>query len=59
MDIQVGDALVLKKPHPCGSFVWRVLRTGADIRIECEGCSHQLLLPRRTVEKSVREIRRS
>ena len=33
MDIQVGDRLTLKKPHPCGSHEWEVLRIGADFRL--------------------------
>ena len=26
MDIQLGDTLVMKKEHPCGSKEWKVLR---------------------------------
>ena len=38
MDIRVGDTLLMKKQHPCGSRRWLVLRTGADFRLRCEGC---------------------
>ena len=38
MDIRVGDTLVMKKPHPCGSVRWLVLRTGADFRLRCAVC---------------------
>ncbi|MDO4285120.1 MAG: DUF951 domain-containing protein [Eubacteriales bacterium] len=55
--IQVGDIIKLKKKHPCGSCEWKVLRSGADFRLACEGCGHQIMIPRRTLEKSVREIR--
>lgn len=54
MDIQVGDIITLKKQHPCGSKDWEVLRIGADFRIKCMGCQHQLMLPRIQVEKSIR-----
>ena len=37
MEIQVGDILVMKKPHPCGASRWLVLRTGADLRLRCSG----------------------
>lgn len=57
MDIQVGDMLVLKKPHPCGSREWEVLRIGADFRLKCLGCGHQVMTPRRQVEKNIKEIR--
>lgn len=56
MDIQVGDVLKLKKQHPCGSKEWEVLRIGADFRLKCKGCGHQIMIPRVTVEKSVRGI---
>lgn len=51
LPIYVGDELQLRKPHPCGANHWRVLRTGADLRLECAGCGHRLLLPRRQVER--------
>ena len=28
---KVGDTVEMKKPHPCGSKLWKVLRTGADV----------------------------
>ncbi len=57
MDIQVGDILKLKKQHPCGSREWEVLRIGADFRLKCMGCGHQIMIARRQAEKSVKEIR--
>ena len=47
----VGDVIRMKKPHPCGSHEWEVLRVGADFRLKCMGCSHQIMVPRRLVEK--------
>ena len=57
MDIQVGNIVKLKKQHPCGSYEWEVLRIGADFRIKCKGCEHQIMIPRKTLEKSVKEIK--
>ena len=45
MDIRVNDILVMKKPHPCGEKRWLVLRTGADFRLRCLGCGHELMTP--------------
>lgn len=56
MDIQVGDTLRLKKQHPCGSKEWKVLRIGADFRLKCMGCGHQIMIARKLVEKNVKEI---
>lgn len=56
MDIQVGDVLKLKKPHPCGSKEWEVLRVGADFRLKCLGCEHQIMIARKLLEKNIKEI---
>ncbi len=56
MEISVGDILKLKKQHPCGSKEWEVLRVGADFRIKCKGCGHQIMIARRLLEKNVKEI---
>ena len=36
----VGDVIRMKKPHPCGSYEWEILRVGADFRLKCAGCGH-------------------
>ena len=56
MDIQVGDILRMKKQHPCGSSEWMVLRTGADLKLRCTGCGHELMGPRSKFEKNVKQI---
>lgn len=58
MDIQVGDILKMKKKHPCGSAKWEVLRIGADFRLKCAGCGHQIMISRPKAEKSIRGITR-
>lgn len=58
MDICLGDVIKLKKPHPCGSQEWEVLRVGMDFRLKCMGCGHQVMLPRKLVEKNIRGIRK-
>ena len=57
MDIKVGNIVRLKKKHPCGSFEWEVLRIGADFRLKCAGCGHQIMIARKLVEKNVKEIK--
>lgn len=58
MDIQVGDILRMKKQHPCGSSEWTVLRTGADLKLRCTGCGHELMGPRSKFEKNVKQVLR-
>ena len=59
MDIQIGDVLLMKKPHPCGEKQWKVLRIGADFRLRCLGCSHEIMVPRFKAEKNIRSVIRS
>ncbi len=56
MDISVGDVLTLKKKHPCGGNTWKVLRVGADLRIECITCARALMIPRSQLEKNIKKI---
>ena len=58
MDIQLNDVLVMKKPHPCGENRWLVLRTGADFRLRCMGCGHELMITRQKAEKNIRSVER-
>ena len=56
MDVRVGDILEMKKAHPCGNKRWSVLRIGMDFRLRCEGCGHELMIPRGKIEKNIRKI---
>ncbi len=51
LNYEVGDIVKLKKTHPCGSSQWEILRVGADFRLKCMGCGHQIMIARRLVEK--------
>ena len=48
---EVGDIVKLKKPHPCGSSEWEILRAGADFRLKCTGCGHQIMVARKLVRE--------
>jgi hypothetical protein len=55
---EVGDIVRLKKQHPCGSNEWEILRVGADFRLKCTGCAHQVMMPRRVVEKNTNGLKK-
>ena len=57
MNIKVGDILLMRKPHPCGSREFEVLRIGADFKIRCLGCSHEVMVPRVKVEKNIKSVK--
>ena len=56
LDYEVGDVVKLTKPHPCGSSEWEILRVGADFRLKCVGCGHQIMVARKLVEKNTRGL---
>ena len=56
MDVRVGDVLRMKKPHPCGSLEFTVLRVGMDFKMRCQGCGHEVMLPRSKAEKNIRKV---
>ena len=56
MKAALGDIVTTKKPHPCGSSRWEVVRTGADMKIKCLGCGHVVMLVLTAVEKAVKKV---
>ena len=52
MELHLNDILELKKDHPCGSRRWQ----GMDIKLRCLGCGHEVMQPRRKVEKMIKRI---
>ncbi len=54
MNFEIGQVIKLKKQHPCGSNSWEIIRVGADFRLRCMGCGHQVMLARKLVEKNFR-----
>lgn len=58
MDVRVGDVLRMKKPHPCGSQEFTVLRVGMDFKIRCNGCGREVMLPRPKCEKNIKKVLR-
>ena len=56
MLLTLGDVVQMRKKHPCGSDKWVVIRTGADIKIRCQGCERIVMLDRPEFEKRVRKV---
>jgi hypothetical protein len=56
VNINVGDVVRLRKPHPCGSFDWQVTRIGADIGLKCLTCGRRVMLTRHDFEKRLKTI---
>lgn len=56
MDIQIGDILEMKKPHPCGCSSFEVARSGMDFKLICRQCGHMVEIPRAKAEKNIRRV---
>ena len=56
MDIHIGDILIMKKAHPCGGDQWLVTRIGADFKLKCLKCGHEVMTPRFKAEKNIRSV---
>ncbi|WP_062200891.1 DUF951 domain-containing protein [Massilibacterium senegalense] len=52
----LNDIVEMKKPHPCGSKQFKVIRVGADIRIKCVGCDHSIMMPRRDFVRKLKKV---
>lgn len=55
-DLQMNDVVRLRKPHPCGSYDWKIVRLGADIGLECLRCGRRVLLPRRILAHRLKTV---
>ena len=56
MLIALGDVVQMRKAHPCGSDKWTIVRTGADVKIRCQGCGRLVMLDRAKFEKRVKKL---
>lgn len=55
-ELHINDRVRLRKPHPCGSYEWKIVRLGADIGLECQGCGRRVLLTRRVLSRRMKSI---
>ena len=56
LKFKINDLIELKKPHPCGSRTFKILRLGSDIRVVCQGCGRDMVLDRIKLEKATKKI---
>lgn len=55
-EFELGDIVEMKKPHPCGTNKWEIIRTGADVKIKCVNCGRIIMLPRTKFVKGLKSI---
>lgn len=55
-DFTVGDRVIMRKPHACGSYEWEITRTGADVKIKCSGCGRIVMLDRGDFMRAAKKL---
>ncbi len=52
----LGDQVIMKKPHACGGNLWEIVRVGADIKLKCTSCGRVVMLDRLAFLKRGKKI---
>lgn len=55
-EYNLGDKVIMKKQHPCGTNEWEIIRMGADIKIKCLNCSRSIMIPRIEFNKKLKKV---
>lgn len=52
----LGDIVIMKKPHACGTNEWQIKRIGVDIKIKCMHCGREVMMDRLEFERKLKKI---
>lgn len=55
-EYEVNDVVEMKKIHPCGSYTWKIIRLGADIKIKCTQCDRMVMIQRKKFDRNIKKI---
>lgn len=55
-EYDIDTLVTMKKGHPCGANLWRIVRLGADIKIKCLNCGRVVMIPRVEFNKKIKKI---
>lgn len=56
LKLNVNDTVEMKKSHPCGGRLFKILRVGSEVRVVCLTCGRDMTLGREKIEKSIKKI---
>lgn len=56
VEYKLNDIVIMKKPHPCGSNKWQIVRVGTDIKIKCLNCGRTIMLERVEFNKKIKKV---
>lgn len=55
-EFKLGDVVIMKKPHACGTNEWIITRMGVDIKIKCINCGREIMMDRLEFERKLKKI---
>ena len=53
---RINDIIEMKKQHPCGGSLFKVVRVGSIMRVICVKCSRDMEIDRLKLEKATKKI---
>jgi hypothetical protein len=54
-EFKLNDIVMMKKKHPCGCDLFKVIRVGADVKIKCQECGRVIMMPRIDFRKRMKK----
>lgn len=54
IEFNIDDNVKMKKGHPCGANDWKIIRWGADVKLQCNNCGRVIMLSRLDFKKKVK-----
>lgn len=56
MKYELGSIVIMKKAHPCGENLWKIIRLGVDIKLECVKCGRTIMMDRIEFERKLKKV---
>ena len=53
---ELGSLVIMKKPHPCKTNLFKITRCGIDMKIECVNCKRTIMMDRLEFEKKIKKV---
>ena len=50
----LNQVVKTKKTHVCGSNELKIIRTGADLKLECLGCGRVIMMSKSELDKKIK-----
>ncbi len=56
MKYTLNTKVIMKKPHPCGTNLWEIVRLGVDIKLKCVNCGRTVMMDRIEFERKLKKV---